>query len=57
MKLGSPKNYALITGILLFALGFFGFAFRGSFNLPDIYLLASLVLGFWGILVGMGKPK
>lgn len=55
MKLANPKNYALITGILLFLVGFLGFAFHGNLNLPDSYLLAALVLGFWGILVGMKK--
>jgi len=55
MKLTNPKNYALITGVLLFALGFFGFAFRGTFNVPDVYLFCGLVLGFWGIVVGLPK--
>ena len=52
IKLQSSKTYALITGIILFGLGFFGFAFRTSFNLPDSYLFFSLILGFWGIMVG-----
>ena len=38
--------------IALFAFGFFGFAFRESFNVPDYYLFISLILGFWGIVVG-----
>ncbi|MCL5667385.1 MAG: hypothetical protein M1383_06470 [Patescibacteria group bacterium] len=54
IKFSKPKNYALITGILLFCLGFFGFAFRTSFNLPGYYLFGSLILGFWGIIVGSG---
>jgi hypothetical protein len=57
MKLHNPKSYSLITGTILFLLGFLGFAFRGSFNVPDSYLLLSLILGFWGIVVGLGGRK
>jgi len=57
MRLNQPKNYALITGILLFLVGFLGFAFPTSINLPGGYLLAGLVLGFWGIIIGAGAPK
>ena len=55
MKLNTPSAYSLLTGSLLFALGFLGFAFHGSFAIPDGYLLACLVLGFWGIVVGVKK--
>jgi len=51
----STKLYSLITGGLLFAFGFFGFAFRDFFNVPDSYLLAGLILGFWGIVAGVSK--
>ena len=52
-KLNNPKFYTLFTGTVLFLFGFLGFAFRNSFNLPDGYLLVSLVFGFWGIVVGV----
>lgn len=55
IKLRTPRAYALITGIILFCLGFFGFAFRSDFNVPDYYLFFSLILGFWGIVVGAVK--
>ena len=55
IRLSSAKSYALITGLILFILGLFGLAFRSSFNLPDNYLFFSLVLGFWGIVTGVGK--
>ena len=50
MKMSSQKIYALVSGIILFLVGIIGFAF-GSLNIPDGYLLLSLVLGFWGIVV------
>ena len=56
IKLQSTKYYSLITGAILFLLGFLGFAFR-DINMPDAYLLLSLVLGFWGIAVGIGKKS
>ena len=55
MKFGNPKGYSLITGTTLFFLGFLGFAFRGAFNIPDVYLFFSLIFGFWGIVLGIGK--
>jgi hypothetical protein len=55
IKFNNPRSYALTTGIILFALGFFGFAFAGTFNVPDSYLVVSLILGFWGIVVGVRK--
>ena len=55
IKLTNPKSYALITGIVLFAFGILGFAFRNSFGISDVYLLGSLVLGGWGIWVGSKK--
>ncbi len=51
MKLNSTKNYALVVGIILFALGILGFAFHSNADLPDYYLIGALVLGFWGIVV------
>ena len=47
------KNYARFTGGVLFLIGLLGFAFRQSSVLPDTYLLAFLVLGFWGVIVGV----
>ncbi len=54
-KLASTKYYSLITGIILFLFGFFGFAFRNNFQVSGKYLLISLVLGFWGIVISVGK--
>ncbi len=51
-KLNTPRNYALISGVILFLLGFCGFAFRNALNVPDWYLFLSLVMGVWGIVVG-----
>ncbi|HYV33999.1 MAG TPA: hypothetical protein VE973_04090 [Candidatus Limnocylindria bacterium] len=51
--LNSLRFYTLFTGIVLFLLGFLGFAFRHKIDLPDGYLLLSLILGFWGILIGI----
>jgi len=55
VRLNNPRSYAAITGFILFLLGFLGFAFRSSFDIPDSYLFASLVLGFWGLMVGVGN--
>lgn len=55
--LKSNRNYARIVGVILFAVGLLGFAFRSSASLPAMYLLACLVLGFWGILVSFYKEK
>jgi hypothetical protein len=49
-KFVSSKTYSLVTGLLLFAFGVVGFAFRNNFNLADKYLLLSLILGFWGVI-------
>jgi hypothetical protein len=54
-KFNSPRTYSLVTGIILFAFGFFGFAFPNYFNISGIYLFAGLILGFWGIVVGVTK--
>jgi hypothetical protein len=55
--LKSHRNYARIVGIILFAVGLLGFAFRSSASLPTLYLLACLALGFWGILVSFNKDN
>jgi hypothetical protein len=47
------KNYALITGVIFFVIGLLGFIFKSSSSLPDYYLLLFIVIGFWGILVGL----
>jgi hypothetical protein len=54
-KFSTPRSYTLITGIILFLVGFVGFAFPNIVNLPGGYLFLSLVLGFWGIVVGVAK--
>ncbi len=53
----TPKGYSLITGLVLFLIGFLGFAFRDIFNLPDKYLLLFLILGFWGLVVSAGNSS
>jgi hypothetical protein len=45
------KTYTLVSAGLLFAIGLYGFAFRGLTSLPDFYLFISLILGFWGLIV------
>jgi hypothetical protein len=57
MKITSKRTYALVTGILLFVLGFAGFAFRENFAISNTYLIGSLILGFWGIVVGASKSQ
>jgi hypothetical protein len=52
-RFSSPKTYALISGMILFVIGVYGFAFRGQTPLPDGFLVLDILLGFWGILVGM----
>ena len=51
--LRQTKNYARIVGVILFAMGLIGFAFRSDSSLPDKYLVGALVLGFWGIVSGL----
>ena len=46
------KNYARLSGVIFFAIGLFGFAFRSGSSLPDKYLILFLILGFWGVLSG-----
>ena len=53
MKITGLKTYALATGIVLFCLGIFGFAFKQNLNIGDGYLLISLILGFWGIIAAI----
>jgi len=54
---GSQRVYCFVSGAILFALGIFGFAFRTSFDIPDRYLLASLILGFWGLVVSFNTKS
>ena len=51
--LGKTKNYARIVGVILFAIGLLGFAFRTDNSLPDLYLVGAIILGFWGIISGL----
>ena len=57
--LRQTKNYARIVGVILFAIGLIGFAFRSDNSLPDLYLGGALLLGFWGIVSGLldGDPS
>ncbi|MEK7617850.1 MAG: hypothetical protein AAB410_01780 [Patescibacteria group bacterium] len=56
LKFSSPRSYAFLTGLVLFLLGFIGFAFRSNFGgIDNGYLLASLLLGFWGLVVSVQK--
>jgi uncharacterized membrane protein YiaA len=57
VKLSTPRSYALITGVILFLIGFCGFAFPNIISLPGGYLFAALVLGFWGIVVGVNNKQ
>lgn len=54
-KLFSPRFYSLFTGVVLFCFGFFGFAFKNSFDISAKYLIISLMLGFWGIVISVGR--
>jgi inner membrane protein involved in colicin E2 resistance len=47
------KNYALLTGAVLFIIGLLGFVFKSSNSLPDVYLLLFVVVGFWGIITAL----
>jgi hypothetical protein len=49
IKLSNPKNYALVSGIILLVFGVVGFTFKGNFNIADKYLFLSLILGAWGL--------
>lgn len=55
--LKSSANYSRIVGVILFAVGLLGFAFRSSGSLPTFYLLGAMVLGFWGVLVSFNREK
>ena len=57
MKLNNTRTYTAFCGTLLFLLGFFGFAFRSSFDLPNKYLILALLLGFWGIVISFSAQK
>jgi hypothetical protein len=57
IKFNTPRDYSFIVGLLLFLMGFLGFAFRDSFAVPDKYLLLSLILGFWGLVVAAANKK
>ncbi len=57
MKLQNTKTYTQVVGILLFAIGILGFAFPNAIQLPDVYLLLFLVLGFWGVLISVYHRK
>lgn len=54
-NLSNLRTYALTVGILLFLFGLFGFAFKSAFDIANGYLIAGLILGFWGIVVGSMK--
>ena len=54
-KINSQRSYTSVTGVILFLVGFCGFAFPNIISLPGGYLFVSLVLGIWGIVVGANK--
>lgn len=43
----------MVTGAIFFVIGLLGFIFKSNSSLPDYYLLLFVVVGFWGILVGL----
>lgn len=51
--MSKSKNYAMVTGVIFFAVGLLGFIFKSTSSLPDLYLLLFIIVGFWGILVGL----
>lgn len=55
--LKSPKMFARITGAILFLIGLIGYAFRNANSLSDSYLIAALILGFWGIVVSFNSQN
>jgi len=56
IKFSSPRFFAFLTGLILFVLGLFGFAFRSVFtDIGNGYLFFALVLGFWGLIVSVRK--
>jgi|GEM_PF-2502613 len=55
IKLSNQKTYSIVVGSILFTLGFFGLAFNSSFDVPSRYLVGSLILGFWGIVVASSR--
>jgi len=56
LKPSNPRHYAFLTGLVLFLLGLFGFAFRSAFSgIGNGYLLLALALGFWGLIVSVQK--
>ncbi len=48
---GQSKNYALLTGIIFFAIGILGFVFKSSNSISSVTLLVFTLLGVWGMLV------
>lgn len=54
-KFNTPKVYTLSTGGLLFLVGLLGFAFPEILEIPGPFLVFSLILGFWGVAVGIKK--
>jgi hypothetical protein len=55
--LRKTKNYARIAGVILFAIGLLGFAFRSENSLPDLYLAGAIILGFWGIISSLSDQS
>lgn len=52
------KTYAIIAGVALFLIGILGWIFRGSFgSIPSYHLLADIILGLWGIIIGFMPEK
>ena len=57
MNFQSTKTYTVFTGTILFLFGFLGLAFPSYFNVSSSYFILSLILGFWGLVIGLGNRK
>jgi hypothetical protein len=55
IQLNSQRQYAQVSGLLLFVISLFELVFRSYTRIPDYYLVAGLLLGFWGLMLGFGK--
>jgi hypothetical protein len=56
-RLLSTRFYTFTLGLLLFAIGIYGFAFRGLNALPDYLLLFGTIFGFWGLVITIFSKK
>jgi hypothetical protein len=56
-KFNSLRSYSSLTGVILFVVGFCGFAFPNIISLSGGYSLCSLLLGVWGIVISLNKKS